>query len=245
MSRQDRLIQCLHRQCLADRLQIVCGVVAIQGQKQIELLHCVTRALKLDNGRWGWDRAEVEDAITARTRLPDAVRDAAPHPAPLLAVGACEQPRLDELRAGAELVTPAVRGFDHPRDLVRWLDDGYALPFGEGMALEATCQPGATGWTVKVRVVDGMRAARAVRGPLADGHEVDSRGDELFAAFADAEPAATAAVAAQRSGGCLARPCPAAGGLSHPVSLHPGRHRGHQRAGATRLSGRCGRLISW
>ncbi len=43
----------------------------------------------------------------------------------------------------------------------------------QGMALEATCQPGATGWTVKVRVVDGMRAARAVRGPLADGHEVD------------------------------------------------------------------------
>ncbi|NMF96567.1 PatB family C-S lyase [Aromatoleum toluolicum] len=29
----------------------------------------VTRALKLDKGRWGWDRAEVEDAITARTRL--------------------------------------------------------------------------------------------------------------------------------------------------------------------------------
>ncbi|HXH88157.1 MAG TPA: response regulator [Gaiellaceae bacterium] len=33
----------------------------------------------------------------------------------------------------------------------------------------------------------------------AGGHEVDSRGDELFAAFADAESAATAAVAAQRS----------------------------------------------
>ena len=33
----------------------------------------------------------------------------------------------------------------------------------------------------------------------ADGHEVDSRGDELFAAFADAESAAAAAVAAQRS----------------------------------------------
>jgi len=43
----------------------------------------------------------------------------------------------------------------------------------QGMALEATCQPGAAGWVVKVRVVDGTRAARAVRGPLADGHEVD------------------------------------------------------------------------
>lgn len=43
----------------------------------------------------------------------------------------------------------------------------------QGMALEATCQPSAAGWVVKVRVVDGTRAARAVRGPLADGHEVD------------------------------------------------------------------------
>ncbi|WP_440109908.1 D-Ala-D-Ala dipeptidase [Acidovorax sp. BL-A-41-H1] len=43
----------------------------------------------------------------------------------------------------------------------------------QGMALEAICQPGAAGWVVKVRVVDGTRAARAVRGPLADGHEVD------------------------------------------------------------------------
>lgn len=43
----------------------------------------------------------------------------------------------------------------------------------QGMALEATCQPGAAGWVVKVRVVDGTRAGRAVRGPLADGHEVD------------------------------------------------------------------------
>ena len=43
----------------------------------------------------------------------------------------------------------------------------------QGMALEATCQPGNPGWVVKVRVVDGTRAARAVRGPLADGHEVD------------------------------------------------------------------------
>lgn len=43
----------------------------------------------------------------------------------------------------------------------------------QGMALEAMCQPGQPGWMVRVRVVDGVRAAPFVRGPLADGHEVD------------------------------------------------------------------------
>lgn len=63
---------------------------------------------------------------------------------------------------------------------------------GQGMALEATCQPGAAGWVVKVRVVDGTRAARTVRGPLADGHEVDMG---TLAGVAQAQAQAQAQVA--------------------------------------------------
>lgn len=45
-----------------------------------------------------------------------------------------------------------------------------------GMALQARCvvgDAGAAGWVVQVRVVDGLKASKVVRGPLADGHEVD------------------------------------------------------------------------
>ena len=48
----------------------------------------------------------------------------------------------------------------------------------QGLAFTATCSRAAEGagpaaWVVQVRVVDGMKAIKLVRGPLADGHEVD------------------------------------------------------------------------
>ncbi|MBA3787441.1 MAG: response regulator [Actinobacteria bacterium] len=53
----------------------------------------------------------------------------------------------------------------------------------------------------------------------AGGHEVDSRGDELFAAFAEAEPAVSAAVAAQRA--LAAHPWPVS-----PARVRIGLHTG-------------------
>lgn len=48
----------------------------------------------------------------------------------------------------------------------------------KGLAFSASCPSAAahavpTGWVVQVRVVDGLKASKVVRGPLADGHEVD------------------------------------------------------------------------
>ena len=48
----------------------------------------------------------------------------------------------------------------------------------KGLAFRATCQATAAdrargGWVVQVRVVDGLKASKVVRGPLADGHDVD------------------------------------------------------------------------
>lgn len=43
----------------------------------------------------------------------------------------------------------------------------------QGMAMKATCQSDSGGWVVQVRVMDGMKASQVVRGPLADGHDVD------------------------------------------------------------------------
>ena len=41
------------------------------------------------------------------------------------------------------------------------------------MALTASCHAASGAWVVQVRVVDGMKASKVVRGPLADGHDVD------------------------------------------------------------------------
>lgn len=43
----------------------------------------------------------------------------------------------------------------------------------QGMALKAQCNLQTGAWVVQVIVVDGMRASKVVRGPLADGGEVD------------------------------------------------------------------------
>ena len=39
----------------------------------------------------------------------------------------------------------------------------------QGMALQATCNTASGGWVVQVQVVDGTKAHKVVRGPLADG----------------------------------------------------------------------------
>ena len=41
------------------------------------------------------------------------------------------------------------------------------------MALQATCNTASGGWVVQVQVVDGTKAHKVVRGPLADGQAVD------------------------------------------------------------------------
>lgn len=43
----------------------------------------------------------------------------------------------------------------------------------QGMAMKATCQADGGGWVVQIRVMDGVKANQVVRGPLADGHDVD------------------------------------------------------------------------
>lgn len=43
----------------------------------------------------------------------------------------------------------------------------------QGMALKAHCQVPSGGWIVQVLVTDGLKASKVVRGPLADGHDVD------------------------------------------------------------------------
>jgi D-alanyl-D-alanine dipeptidase len=43
----------------------------------------------------------------------------------------------------------------------------------QGMALNAQCRAASGAWVVQVMVVDGLKASKVVRGPLADGHEVD------------------------------------------------------------------------
>ena len=42
-----------------------------------------------------------------------------------------------------------------------------------GLALQVRCNAASGAWVAQVRVVDGMKASRVVRGPLADGHDVD------------------------------------------------------------------------
>ena len=43
----------------------------------------------------------------------------------------------------------------------------------QGLAFKAACHTAAKGWVVQVQVVDGVRATKTVRGPLADGQAVD------------------------------------------------------------------------
>lgn len=43
----------------------------------------------------------------------------------------------------------------------------------QGLALDACCEARSGGWIVRVRVMDGMKARQTVRGPLADGEDVD------------------------------------------------------------------------
>ena len=43
----------------------------------------------------------------------------------------------------------------------------------QGMSLQASCNAQSGAWVMQVRVVDGMKASKIVRGPLADGHDVD------------------------------------------------------------------------
>jgi D-alanyl-D-alanine dipeptidase len=42
-----------------------------------------------------------------------------------------------------------------------------------GLELQAACAASGPGWVVQVRVIDGLKASKVVRGPLADGLEVD------------------------------------------------------------------------
>jgi len=53
---------------------------------------------------------------------------------------------------------------------LRSVEDGLKA---QGMALKAQCNTATGAWVVQVVVVDGLRASKTVRGPLADGGEVD------------------------------------------------------------------------
>ncbi|EJE53239.1 D-ala-D-ala dipeptidase [Acidovorax sp. CF316] len=53
---------------------------------------------------------------------------------------------------------------------LRSVEDGLKA---QGMALKTRCHAQTGAWVVQVVVVDGLRASKVVRGPLADGAEVD------------------------------------------------------------------------
>lgn len=53
---------------------------------------------------------------------------------------------------------------------LRSVEDGLKP---QGLALKAQCNAQTGAWVVQVVVLDGMRASKVVRGPLADGGEVD------------------------------------------------------------------------
>jgi D-alanyl-D-alanine dipeptidase len=57
----------------------------------------------------------------------------------------------------------------------------------QGLELQASCAAAGSGWVVQVLVIDGFKASKIVRGPLADGHEVDM-GTPAGVALAGAEP---------------------------------------------------------
>jgi D-alanyl-D-alanine dipeptidase len=59
----------------------------------------------------------------------------------------------------------------------------------QGMEMRASCHAATGAWVVQVRVVNGFQASKVVRGPLADGHDVDMgtpAGVELAGAPVDA-----------------------------------------------------------
>ncbi|MFI8614403.1 D-Ala-D-Ala dipeptidase [Acidovorax sp. NPDC077693] len=61
----------------------------------------------------------------------------------------------------------------------------------QGLAFRASCQvaQSRSGWVVQVKVVDGAKASKVVRGPLADGHDVDM-GTPAGVELAGAQPGA-------------------------------------------------------
>ena len=59
----------------------------------------------------------------------------------------------------------------------------------QGLELKASCAARGSGWVVQVLVIDGVKASKVVRGPLADGLEVDM-GTRAGVALAGAEAGA-------------------------------------------------------
>ena len=121
-------------------------------------------------------RSNLHTLHTLRTRVARAARCSA-------AVVAVLAASLTGMQAAASTDTVAglgqpVRGMDSrpcqstPKTESALRRIGHELQ-AQGMALNALCNAVSGAWVVQVRVVDGMKASKVVRGPLADGQDVD------------------------------------------------------------------------
>ena len=136
--------------------------------------------------------SNLQTLHTLRTRVARAARCSA-------AVVAVLAASLTGMQAAASTDTVAglgqpVRGLDSAPCQSTPATDAALRRIGhelqqQGMALTAKCNAVSGAWVVQVRVVDGMKASKVVRGPLADGHDVDM-GTPAGVSLAGAQPGA-------------------------------------------------------
>ena len=90
-----------------------------------------------------------------------------------LVLAACAQVPQAAVQTYAGASSAKVVGCDSASSTRAALRDIDAQLHDHGMALKSSCQPNMSGLQVQVRVIDGMKASKVVRGPLADGQDVD------------------------------------------------------------------------
>lgn len=128
----------------------------------------------------------------------------------------------------------------------------------QGLALQATCNTASGGWVVQVQVVDGTKAHKVVRGPLADGQAVDM-GTPAGAARSEAAGASGfSRTCCTTASGCWrswratsSTTCRMPGGISRSGVCRPHRLQtpisphGEPALGALRRCGACATGLEW
>lgn len=113
-------------------------------------------------------------AVSSRTRwssVATALLLAACVHSPQAAVPASPEPRAASAAAGQGSAQPCAE-----TSASRIALQGITQQLkAQGLAFRASCQvaQSRSGWVVQVKVTDGVKASKVVRGPLADGHDVD------------------------------------------------------------------------
>lgn len=102
-------------------------------------------------------------ALSACVQGPRAAVADAPDDVPAVAVVSAVSPERRAPSSACEASGPAAAPLAAVQQQLR----------PAGLALRARCDPAAAGWVMEVLVLDGVRARKVVRGPLADGQPVD------------------------------------------------------------------------